>query len=571
MISSENSEAWVGVTAAMELFNAFQTTAAALAHYINGYTIPFITAVNYFNQVERERLWSRTLDENLSAYLRLGRMNMELAGRAFNADMRAIDHFLDMALQVRLSDPDGGKTEACAAIARHMHRMATLLTYDFPAAIRAVESEFGFHFERQPASSRIDETDRFILYQVLPTDPKVKPREKGKPILIIPPFVLGANILAFLPMEKRSYAHAFANQGIPTYVRVLKDIQTSEALQLMEPEDDARDMRRFCEAIKARHGLPLTLNGYCQGGYAALCNLLSGELDGLVDAFITCVSPMDGSRSRGFAQFLKALPQVFNDLAYGTKTLRNGNQVADGNLMGWVYKLKNVDTESPLLAMWRDMMMVAKSDGDAAKINKTAAALNYWLIYDRNDLPLKMTRVSFDSYNTPITPDGTLPVKLFGRSLNLKRIQEKKIPWLICYGKQDDLVEPASALAPTDYVDAEVTGFPKGHVAIATSWSQPNSTYALHLRYPDENTRGPVRFQLDLQEEIERASAPPPKAASAPGANQSDQLEAKPATPEAKPATPTKSATPKTKPATRPKRTKASQRPKKNKPTVSTP
>jgi hypothetical protein len=545
---SQNSEIWAGVTAGMEMFNAFQTTATALAHYMNGYTIPFITAANYFNQLERERLWSRTPDENLSAYLKLGRMNMELAGRAFNADMRAIDHFLDMALQIRLSDLNGGTTQAFADMARHMHRMSTLLTYDFPAAVKAVESEFGFHFERQPASSRVDETDRFILYQVLPTDPKVQPRGNGKPILIIPPFVLGANILAFLPMEKRSYAHAFANQGIPTYVRVLKNIQTSEALQLMEPEDDTRDTRRFCEAIKARHGQPLTLNGYCQGGFAALCNLLSGELDGLVDAFITCVSPLDGSRSKGFTEFLKALPKAFNDLAYGTKTLPNGNQVADGNLMGWVYKLKNIDTDSPLLAMWRDMMMVAKSDGDTAKINKTAAALNYWLIYDRNDLPLKMTRMSFDSYNTPITSDGTLPVKLFGRALNLKRIQEKKIPWLICYGKQDDLVEPASALAPIDYVNAEVTGFPKGHVAIATSWSHPNSAYALHLRYPDENTRGPVRFQLDLQEEIDRAAAPSPKAKSA----DSDQSDL---------------------PNMPPKKAQAAspRRPKKSKPTVSTP
>lgn len=548
MISSQNSKVWTGVTASMELFGAFQSTAAALARYMNGYTIPFITAASYFNQLERERLWSRTPGENLSAYLKLGRMNLELAGRAFNADMRAIDHFLDMALQVRLTDLNGGSSETFAEIARRMRRLSDLLTYDFPAAIKAVESEFGFHFERQPASSRVDETDRFILYQVLPTDPKVKPRENGKPVLIIPPFVLGANILAFLPMERRSYAHAFANQGIPTYVRVLKDIQTSEALQLMEPEDDTRDTRRFCEVIKARHDQPVTLNGYCQGGFAALCNLLSGELDGLVDAFITCVSPMDGSRSEGFTEFLKALPQTFNDLAYGTKTLPNGNKVADGNLMGWVYKLKNVDTDSPLLAMWRDMMMVAKSEGDAVKINKTAAALNYWLIYDRNDLPLKMTRMSFDSYNTPIAPDGTLPVKLFGRSLNIKRIQEKKIPWLICYGKQDDLVEPASALAPTDYVNAEVTGFPKGHVAIATSWSQPNSTYALHLRYPDEDTRGPVRFQLDLQEEIDRAAAPPPKAESAAG----DQAEVQP--------------------DIQPKKTKApSRRPKKSKPTVPTP
>jgi hypothetical protein len=51
-----------------------------------------------------------------------------------------------------------------------------------------------------------------------------------------------------------------------------------------------------------------------------------------------------------------------------------------------------------------------------------------------------------------------------------------------------------------DYINAEVTAFPKGHVAIATSWSHPGSAYALHQRYEKEQTVGPVRFQLDLQE-----------------------------------------------------------------------
>jgi hypothetical protein len=52
-----------------------------------------------------------------------------------------------------------------------------------------------------------------------------------------------------------------------------------------------------------RHGKPVTLNGYCQGGFNAMCNLFSGELDGLLDAFITCVAPMDGMRSRGPVRF----------------------------------------------------------------------------------------------------------------------------------------------------------------------------------------------------------------------------------------------------------------------------
>jgi len=511
MATSEFPGTCAGPAAALDLVNAFQTGMATYFRYCNAFTIPFLISANYFNQVESRRFWSRTPVENLSAYLKLGAMNMELAGRAITGGLLAMEQFLKLELDQALPALSAGDTQAFGALAKRISYLVDQVAYTYPAAIDGIESEFGFHFERQPDSSLIDETARFQLYQVLPDDPKVSVRKDGKPILIIPPFVLGANILSFLPGQKRSYAHAFANQGIPTYIRVLKGIDSSEAVQTMTPDDDALDTRRFCEAIMGRHGAPVTLNGYCQGGYAALCNLLSGELDGLVDALISCVAPMDGTRSKGLASFLQNLPVVFNDLAYGTKRLPNGNSVADGTLMGWIYKLKSIETEAPLLAMWRDMMLVAHTNGDPTNISKTAAALNYWLTYERNDLPLEITRLSFASYNKPISSDGTLPVKLFGRALNLKRLKAMDIPWLICYGLQDDLVEPETALAPLDYIDAEVTAFPKGHVAIATSWSHPESAYALHLRYGQEDARGPVRFQLDLQAEMERNSAASPK------------------------------------------------------------
>jgi len=67
-----------------------------------------------------------------------------------------------------------------------------------------------------------------------------------------------------------------------------------------------------------------------------------------------------------------------------------------------------------------------------------AAALNYWLLYDRQDLPPAITKMSFDSYTIPISPEGTLPVKLFGKELNLKRLAEKNIKWLICYAEEDE-------------------------------------------------------------------------------------------------------------------------------------
>ncbi len=512
MAQSEYLNSCQGAAAAADMFSAIQTGAATLTKYANAFYIPFLISMNYFNREESQRIWSRTPMENLLAYIKLGQMNLDLTARALSGSFEASGQFIQKELQNVLPSLAAGDPGVCSQFAQRMDKLVKGVAYIYPEAIDGIESEFGFHFERQPAHSKVGETGRFELYQVLPSDTTVKVRENGKPLMIIPPFVLGANILSFLPGEGRSYAHAFANQGIPTYIRVLKDIQASEDVQVMTPEDDAMDTRRFCEILNKRHQAPVTLNGYCQGGYSALCNLLSGKLDGLVDAFITCVAPMDGTRSEGLSQFLKDLPNIFNDLSYGTKVLPNGNRVADGTLMGWIYKLKSIEMETPLLAMWRDMMLVAHTNGNPEAISKTASALNHWLIYERNDLPMEITRMSFESYNTPITADGTLPVKLFGRKLNLKYMEAKQIKWLICYGLQDDLVEPQTALAPLDYIDAQVTAFPKGHVAIATSWSSPESAYALHQRYEKDTSVGPVRFQLDLEAELspgeKRASSP---------------------------------------------------------------
>ena len=86
------------------------------------------------------------------------------------------------------------------------------------------------------------------------------------------------------------------------------------------------------------------------------------------------------------------------------------------------------------------------------------------------------------------------------------------IPWLICCAAKDDLVEKECALAPLDWVKAEVTLFPKGHVAMATSWTLPTSECSLNSCFGD-NCRGPVRYQLDLEAAMKtrKPSAPATK------------------------------------------------------------
>ncbi len=476
---------------------------SALVKYHNDFMQPFWIALNAFLSTEQEKLMRHPPADSLRDYIELLQFNLQVAEKGFHSGLNAMLDYhgarTNKAMQAWLNTIFKREGETIVDFTENEARLLETLLYDYPESIRAIKPEYGFHFD-DGGYVKAGETDRFLIYQVLPTNTEGV-RENGKPVLILPPYVLGANILAFLPGENKSYVHAYANQGIPTYIRILKDIDATPAVQTLTGEQDALDTRTFCEILKKRHGRPVTLNGFCQGGFVAMTGLLSGELDDLVDALITCVAPMDGTRSKALVEYMQHLPPRFKDLGYAVKPLPNGNRVVDGKVMSWVYKLKSMENEAPLFTLYRDLKMFDRGNGGPAKISKTAAAINNWLIYDRNDLPEAITKMSFDSYTVPVDRQGNLPFKLFDRDLNFKRLQEKNLPFLICYAENDDLVDKEAALAPLDHIPAEVTCFPKGHGAIATSWSQPDSACALHTRFGD-NYRGPVRFHLDLENNV---------------------------------------------------------------------
>lgn len=490
--------------APMALMKASQTYFHGISSYTFDFLTPFWVALNSFLTTEKRKITEHDLGETLQDYMELLHFNLQIYKKNLISSNRAANEY-HAGKSVRfftawLNTVFNRSGEDLSRYAEREAKLTELLVYEYPKAIKAIEPEFGFHFD-DGGYRKAAETERFFLYQVLPRNGKAKVRPKGKPIIILPPYVLGASILAFLPNEGKSYSHSFADQGIPTYIRVLKNINETPAVQVMTGEDDCLDTRRFCEIIKKRHGRPVTLNGFCQGGFVALLDLLTGELDGLVDALITCVAPIDGTRSKSLVEYLDHIPQRFRDLGYAVKNLPNGNVIVDGKVMSWVYKLKSIEREAPFFTFYRDLKMFDRSNPEEVQITKTAAALNYWLIYERNDLPRAICQMSFDSYTIPISTDGAMPVKLFGRSLNLKRLNEMKMPWLLCYAEEDDLVDKDSALgAAQDFCDIEVTVFPKGHGAIATSWSLPTSECALHKTFRGGN-RGPVRFQMDLDKQ----------------------------------------------------------------------
>ncbi len=496
------------ISASIDQARMMQTYWVGMCRYMLDFMEPSLSALESFHAVEHDKLKETSPEENLKDYRALMEFNLGLAEKGFAYGMKALNdyqtHQLDEVHRAWLNTIDHHQGEDIAAFMARQARLMDLVVHEYPQAIRNIEPEYGFHFD-DGNYLKAAETERFCLYQVLPQDKSVKVRKKGKPIVIIPPYVLGPNILAFLPGEGKSFVHCFANQGIPTYIRIVKDIYTNVPVQEMTGEEDCLDTKLFLEKVKAAHGRPVTLCGYCQGGFTAIINYLSGELDGLVDALITSVAPMDGTRSKSLSHFLVQVPKRFDDIGFAIKTLPNGNRVVNGKLMSWVYKLKSLEKDNPIITFHRDLKLFERN----LKINKTAAAINYWLLYDQTDLPLEVCKLSFDSYIIPVAKDGTLPVTLFGRPLNFKRVKEQGIKWLICVAEKDDLVEKESALAPLDWVEAEVAVFPKGHVAIATSWSLPTTECSLDRCFLDY--RGPVHFQLEVEAETQpvRPVAPP--------------------------------------------------------------
>jgi hypothetical protein len=377
-------------------------------------------------------------------------------------------------------------------------RLFKAATWTHDEATQSIEPEYGLHFEQQPRSCKIDETDRFYLYKVLPTDPKIKTLKDIGPILIIPSFVLGANILAFLPTESLSYVHSFANHGIPTYIRILKDINTTVAVQHMTAEEDILDIRCFCKKLAAIHHHPVCLNGICQGGYMAILAVLSGKLDGLVNLLITCAAPMDGTLSSALLEYLKYIDPTSRKRGYEVKTLSNQNKVADGRFLSWIYQLRSVESKYRLNLFSQGLNLFAEQISDSYhpfRISKTHAAINFWLSQERYDIPLAIADIFHKSNTIPVSSHGKLPIALFGRQLCFKDMN-LDISILICYAEDDQIVSKESALIPNKFIDAEITSFPGEHIAIATKWAHPESDYALHKNFRN-GLRGPVRFLLD--------------------------------------------------------------------------
>ena len=392
-----------------------------------------------------------------SEFIKLNTLTYDLLAQSFNGSLRDYLQYLNQSVEI-------ARSEGIDEFFKKESKLINLIVKTLPKKIQEIEKDFGFHFDNGKYNHDY-ETNCFDFYQVLPNKEGIE--IKGKPLLIIPPYVLGYDILAFLPNEGKSFVHEFANNGIPTYIRIIKPILKTPSVQTMSLEDECRETKEFCNRLLKTHNQQVTLAGYCQSGFTAMLSCLSGKLEKEVDALITFVSPMDGTKSTGINKYLIGLPDSFKSLKYATRILPNGNTIIDGSAVSALYRLKSMATESPISTFLRDVQMIRKT----GEISNTMIGLNRWLAsYKEIDLPKKIIETADISYAVPITSQGDLPIKLFNKKLNFKDIDKYLKYCQLNISTLDNLVEPECARIPKEFSKiVEVIEHKTGHVGIALS------------------------------------------------------------------------------------------------------
>jgi hypothetical protein len=126
-----------------------------------------------------------------------------------------------------------------------------------------------------------------------------------------------------------------------------------------------------------------------------------------------------------------------------------------------------------------------------------------WLLKERVHLPFGIHNMSSLTFQEPIADNGDLPVKMFDKTLNVKKLAELNMRWYQDYALKDDLVTPKCATGANHHLEGtgvvESVPYPAGHVAILTSPDNKRSPVNGEFQGKDGNTyRGPVKFQLDI-------------------------------------------------------------------------
>lgn len=334
-----------------------------------------------------------------------------------------------------------------------------------PKIMEDVKEEMGFHVEREDEYARFMETPRAKIWQVLPLAGEVSVNNSRKPVLLVSPFILEDSIMALLPHEGISFAHQFANEGIPTYIIRYDNPAENPDTARMTGEDFTNDLEMTTRAIREKHGLPVTLATVCQGAYLSLLATCSGKLDEHVDGLIQMMPPNAQTEDTNLGMRMETIPEsrralLPEDPAYPTGAATLAMRTGKGS--------------NP----WRDAIQ-SLTQAERGSMSKSSAAIANWLDSHGRPMPRETVALVLAGALRPISPDGVLPQELFGKPLSLKHIEEAGIKLGIFAGGRDDVISPESAggiikyFSP-DYKGGTFTVEEKfGHISYLTSATTP--------------------------------------------------------------------------------------------------
>ena len=400
----------------------------------------------------------------------------ELALRDFgNLSRITRDPFAKIAGAWAVGDWDA----VCAEIDVQIERLKAVV--ELEENVERIRTRYGLQLDNPKRALLVFSKPRAKLYQILPMAPGVVTNMGGKPVMMMGPTILSADIANLLPEKGVGVLQSYADRGIPTYIVILDSCEESHAVRIMTIEEYTEDVLYFARSIKERHGRQVTMAGICQGGYFELAMLLTRRFAGIVDALSTDVTPYDGSKCTSLASGLQALPEgVRNDLHGAAHHVGGDIDVSGGLTKANMLGAEKCTMLSDFLA---SLELASKHPSDKA------LAIRAWLAYCA-DMPYRLTEWMLKVFLNPIGADGTLPVTIFGQTLNINTLVELGTHVHVNAATEDGTVPLEAALAlanalPKGFVDVVLTR--GGHIAplvkvLKEGEISPDVEFHLHLQ-----------------------------------------------------------------------------------------
>ncbi len=150
---------------------------SGILKYNTDFVDPMVRAYAHFVQEEFKRLEQSGHFPSAEDHEALFKRNAALAAIAWKAfadrawEYHSKEYLRFLVSLIHTLEGDRGETveQYTATLVEALHK----LVVDLPQATRDIRAEYGFHFD-DAGYAQIAETDRMLLYQVLPTDPGVR-------------------------------------------------------------------------------------------------------------------------------------------------------------------------------------------------------------------------------------------------------------------------------------------------------------------------------------------------------------------------------------------------------------